>query len=289
MKRGWSRTLLLSSLVPLLASAGCDALTAHSFAGTVMQIRFDGATATPPGQHLELWATTQYNDIVRINPYYDLFKGKTSYGLMIREAIAVDSPCMINDEGYLLTDPMAYPPEVTRAGVTQTREQQAKQVVDRINQLKDTAGQPLLAVLPYDPTPVPVIPATATAAERLATCQAYESASDITYVPNPLQISAPKHGTVYGFVSFVSSSPPANYEGFRLDTPTNLDGVHEIFFTVENDNVDAMNRGPLYLISQPAPGGRDVLHFNLVHVDPAVPTSGEAALYVNLDQDPVQF
>lgn len=289
MKRGWSRTLLLTSLVPLCASLGCDALTVRSFAGTIMQLTLTSVPATPPGQHLELWATTQYNDIVRINPYYDLFKGKASFGLMIRPAVPLDSPCMINDKGYLLTDPAAYPGPVTQAGVTQSPEQQARQVQDRINQLTDLSGQPLLAVVPYDPTPEPIIPATATADERLATCNAYEAASDLTYVPNPLQITAPKHGTVYGFVSFASTKPPANYDGIRIDTPVNLKGIHELFLTVEGDTVDPKNRGPLYLISQRTEGGRDVVHFDLVHADPANPASGTAALYVDLDQDPVQF
>lgn len=288
MNRGWSRTLLLMSLVPLTASLGCDALTVRPFAGTVMQFTFDGAGPTPPGQHLELWATTRNNDIVRIDPYVKQKGLDTSYGLMIRPAIALDSPCMIADNGYLLTDERAYPSSITRAGVTQTPQQQAQQIIDRIKQLKDMNGGPLLAVVPYDPTPEPTLPADATADQRLAACQAYRDASPLTYVPNPLQLTAPAHGLVYGFVKFVSTSPPANYDGFRLDVPINLKGLHEIFFTLEGASVDPHNRGPLYLLSDPAPGGRDVVQFTL-RPGPAGSGSGAAVLYTTLDEDPVQF
>ena len=99
-------------------------------------------TTIPAGQHLELWARTQYDDIVRVNGYYDLGDGKTANGLMIRQAISLNDPCMIdgyyfagNGNGNLLTSPAAYPSSVTQAGVTQTAADQAQQVIDRINQL----------------------------------------------------------------------------------------------------------------------------------------------------------
>ena len=100
MKRGWARTLALASLLPLAASVGCDALTVRSFAGTVMQLTISGVTAQsiPANQHLELWARTQYDDIVRVSGYYDFADGKTTTGLMIRQAISLDDPCMI--DGY---------------------------------------------------------------------------------------------------------------------------------------------------------------------------------------------
>ena len=83
MNRGWARTLALASLLPLAASLGCDALTVRSFAGTVMQFTFDGISAqtVPAGKHLELWARTQYDDIVRIEPATtNLTAGKTATG-----------------------------------------------------------------------------------------------------------------------------------------------------------------------------------------------------------------
>ena len=59
--------------------------------------------------------------------------------------------------------------------------------------------------------------------------------------------------------------------------------------TVENDTVDPKNRGPLFMTSQLTQGGTDVVHFQLIHADPAGTATGTATLYVDLDQDPVQF
>ena len=198
-----------------------------------------------------------------------------------------------NAGGNLLTTPAAYPSSVSQNGVTQTPDQQAQQVIDRINQLTGNpsiqTGSPLVAVLPYDPNVPPSIPDTATSAERRATCDAYVAASDLTYIPNPFQVTAPLHGTIYGFVHFVTITPPANYDGFRIDSPLNLKGTQELFMTVENATVDAQNRGPLFLVSTKTPGGVDVLHFDLVHAAPMGTASGTAALLTDLDQDPVQF
>ncbi len=260
MKRGWARTLALASLLPLTASIGCDALTVRSFAGTVMQLTISGVTAQsiPANQHLELWARTQYDDIVRVSGYYDFADGKTTTGLMIRQAISLDDPCMIDGyyfanapktAGNLLTTEAAYPTSISAGGVTQTPIEQAQQVIDRINQLAPATG-PLFAVLPYDPNVPPAVPATATPEERRAACDAYHDASDLTYIPNPYQITTPLHGFVYGFVSFTTLTPPANYDGYRIDSPLNLKGVQEVFMTVENDTVDPKNRGPLFMTSQ---------------------------------------
>lgn len=304
MNRGWARTLAFASLLPLAASLGCDALTVRSFAGTVMQLTLSGVTeqTIPAGKHLELWARTQYDDIVRVDGYTNLGTGRTAYGLMLRQAISLKDPCMIdgyyfqnekNDptKGNLLTSAAAYPSAVTQNGVTQTPEEQAQQVIDRIHQLTDAPGAiaPLIAVLPYDPNVPPAVPDAATPMDRRAACDAYVAASDLTYIPNPFQVTAPLHGFVYGFVKYTSLTPPANYDGYRIDSPLNLKGVQEIFFTVEGDTVDPKNRGPLFLTSQRTQGGIDVVHFDLIHADPMGTASGTAALLVDLDQDPVQF
>ncbi len=62
-----------------------------------------------------------------------------------------------------------------------------------------------------------------------------------------------------------------------------------IFFTIGGGDVDADNRGPLFLISQKTQGGIDIVHFDLTHADPNGTASGTAALEVDLDNDPVQF
>ncbi|HEX6835925.1 MAG TPA: hypothetical protein VF334_05095 [Polyangia bacterium] len=302
MNRGWTRSLLFASLLPLVASAGCDALTVHSFAGTVMQFTFEGINAQtiPPNQHLELWARTQYDDIVRVPGYYDLTNGKSSPGIMIRQAISLTDPCMIdgyyfpnNNGGNLLSKPAAFATTISSGGVTQTPEQQAQEVIDRIDQLTTNvtiaSGGPLLAVLPFDPAAPPSLPDTATSDERRGACDAFTLNDPLAYAPNPFQLTAPLRGFIYGFVKFLSVTPPSDYDGFRIDTPINLKGVQEIFFTLEGNNVDPLNRGPLFLISKPVTNGIGVVHFDLVHADPKGTASGTAALEVDLDNDPVQF
>jgi hypothetical protein len=304
MNRGWARTLGFLSLLPLLGSVGCDALTVRTFAGTVMEFTIDGVTAQtiPANQHLELWARTQYDDIVRVEGYYDLANGKSTPGIMIRQAISLKDPCIIdgyyflNSGGNLLTSPAAFPTSSQLGGITQTPEEQAQQVIDHIHQLTDPPGAtgPLLALLPYDPAVPPAVPDSATPDERKQACDAYLAQPDPaqafnTYIANPYQITAPLHGYVYGFKKFVSIVPPANFDGYRIDTPLNLKGVQEIFFTVEGATVDPLNRGPLFLISERSLNGNDVVHFDLIHADPMGTATGTAALLVDLDQDPVQF
>jgi hypothetical protein len=299
MNRGWARTLGCLSLLPLLGSLGCDALTVRTFAGTIMEFTIDGVTAQtiPANQHLELWARTQYDDIVRVEGYYDLTKGLSAPGIMLRQAIGLTDPCMLdgyyfgNSGGNLLTSAAAYPSSTSAGGVTQTPDELAQQVIDHIHQLTDPPGAagPLLAVLPYDPNVPPAVPATASPTDRRAACDSYLQSGPNTYIANPYQITAPLHGTVYGFKKFVSVTPPANFDGFRIDSPLNLKGVQEIFFTVEGATVDPLNRGPLFLISERTLDGNDVVHFDLIHADPMGTASGTAALLVDLDQDPVQF
>jgi hypothetical protein len=289
MIRGTTRTLLLSS-VALLGSTGCDALTVRSFSGAVLQMTLSATKPTPAGQHFELWARDANDDIIRLQPFYDLTNYKTAPGFMIRQAISLTSPCMTDDKGNLLTDAAAYPATTNFGGVTQTPAQQAQQRIDRINQLAPPGAAPLLGVLPWDPTPEPTIPADTAPANRKAICDDYRSKGPNTYVPNPDQISTPLHGAVYGFMRFVTVTPPTNYDGIRFDVPLHLDGVKEFFITVEGATVDPLNRGPLYVTSQLVPGGRDVLQFTLSPAtDGNGAPSGALAVYTNLDQDPVQF
>jgi hypothetical protein len=298
MNRGWARTLTFLSLAPLLGSLGCDSLTVHTFAGTVMEFTIDGVTAQtiPANQHLELWARTQYDDIVRLEGYTNQPQGISSPGFMLRQAISLKDPCMLDGyfrgtgDGNLLTSPAAYPTTISQGGITQTPEEQAQQVIDHIHQLTDPPGAsgPLVAVLPFDTNVPPSVPDAATPTERRAACDSYQMNVN-AYIANPYQITAPLNGSVYGFAKFVSVTPPANFDGFRIDTPTNLKGVREIFFTIEGSTVDPKNRGPLFLISELTQGGNDVVHFDLIHADPMGTASGTAALLVNLDEDPVQF
>ncbi len=307
MSRGWARLLL----VPLLGSLGCD-LTVHPFSGTIIQMSIQGVTKEPPPDtHLELWARSQYDDIIRVDGNNDTPSGAVfvRQGFTIRKAITMGDPCMIDGQGNLLVTPAAYPGTTVIDGIPQTPQQQAQQVQNRIKQLTSTTecdpdgicgGQTaqLLAVIPFDPATPPhtcangettgCMPWNLAAADRLAACQAWWNASPLTYTPNPAQITNPAHGTVYGFIAFQTNPPNgpyANYDGIRIDSPTNLRGLRELFITTEPANVDPNKRGPLMLDGFPTQGGRDVVYFNLSGTG----VSGSVSLLVNLDQDPVQF
>ena len=258
--------------LPLCCTAlfGCDALTVHPFEGSVlvMSIQQDAtAGETPAGRHLEIWARDRFDDVERLPLYYDAADYQSTYGVVVRRAIALDDPCMVDAHGNRLVDAAAWPDTVDEGGVVQTPEQQAAQVRNRIAQLNappdGTQPSSLLALVPWAPTPPPAIDATATAADRLAACQAWWASSPLAYTPNPLQITSPLHGYVYGFLAYVTATPPADYDGIRIDTPVNLDGLRELFVTDESATVDVATRGTVYLTSTPSPGGNDVAHFDL--------------------------
>jgi hypothetical protein len=287
-------------LLPLLA-LGCNGgLTVKTFVGAILQMTFAGAGVSAPGTHLELWTRNANNDIIRVDASYtfadpsDKSQTKTVYtnGLAIRAAVSIDDPCMIDGKGNLLTTADAYQ-DATIAGVKQTAAEQAQTFVNRIKQLTSTTvggeeANTLLAVVPYDDTPEPTVAATATASERLATCQAYWNKSPLTYTGNPAQVTFPYHGTAYGFVAFTTTTPSAAYDGIRIDSPTNLAGTQELWLTTETaplDMVDGNHEGPVYLEGKPDQGGQSVIHFDLTG-----PTaSGAAAIYTTLDDGTVLF
>ncbi len=301
MVRGRAGLFVFLLLVtPMAPSLGCDSLSVKAYVGTVVQLSFEGASTTAAGTHLELWVRDQNNDIIRVDgtnyTYKDPQSGKSvtlqPFGLQIRDAITLDDPCMIDSKGNLLTSAAAYK-TVTVAGVTETPDEQATSVKNRIMQEISTSlggiqAATLLAVTPWDETPLPQIDPSATAATRLAACKSYWDASPLAYTPNPAQITAPPHGEVYGFVSYTTTTPPAGYDGLRLDSPTTLKGAQELWLTVESvppDSVNPAMRGPVFLDGKPDPGGNDVVHFDLTG-----PTaSGTAALEVNLDDTSVTF
>ncbi|HEX6839147.1 MAG TPA: hypothetical protein VF334_21355 [Polyangia bacterium] len=260
------RTLLLCCT----ALFGCDALTVHPFDGSVlvMSIQQDPtAGATPAGRHLELWARDRFDDLERLPLFYDGADYKTTYGVTVRKTITLDDPCMIDAHGNRLVDAAAWPATIDEGGITQTPEQQAVEVRNRIAQLNappdGTQPSSLLALVPWDPSTPPAIDAAAAPADRLAACRAWWASSELAYTPNPLQITSPLHGYVYGFLAYVTAVPPTDYDGIRIDTPVNLDGVEELFVTDEGPSVDVAARGAVYLTSTPAPGGNDVAHFDL--------------------------
>jgi hypothetical protein len=145
-------------------------------------------------------------------------------------------------------------------------------------------GTPLL------PPPPPTVAFTASAAQRLAACQQYWSASPLAYTPNPAQLTAPLHGAVWGFVTYNTTSPPANYDSIRIDAPEHLGGIRELFMTVEPDAVDPLHRGPLYLHGTPDAGGNGWVHFDLAPpYGSSLAAAGTAALFVDPDEATAKF
>lgn len=284
-----------------LALAGCNGgLSVTPYVGSVVQMTIANAGVTAPGTHLEVWTRDQYNDIIRVDASYTYPNPKdptetiTTYtrGLQIRNAVTFDDPCMIDSKGNLLTSPAAYTTR-TIGGNTETPEEQAQTVKNRIAQVTGTAiggkqASTLLAVTPYDETPEPQIDPNASAHDRLVACQAYWAISPLAYTANPAQLTAPLHGTAYGFVAYTTTSPPAGYDGVRLDSPTKLRGAQDFWLSLESvavADVKANDQGPIFLEGKPTPGGNDVIHFDLTGPS----ASGTATLLVNLDNESVVF
>jgi hypothetical protein len=303
MSRGWARLLFFASLLPLGTSFGCDALTVNAFSGAVISMTISAQRPDltqpplPAGQHLEIWARNANNDIILIQAYYDESNhcldtnGPCAWpGIMFVPAVDPNDPCLIDNNGNLLTTAAAYPGPVTINGVTQTPDQQAKQVIDRINQLNNHEGRTLFAVVPFDGNaPQPPFD---TPQDRLTACTNYRNLNPRTYIPNPYQITAPVHGQYFGSLTFISVNPPTDYDGIRIDTPMNLKGIQELIFTIEdnktfNPKAGWLKHGPIYLDSVMVPGGRDIPHFTLVGNGNGA--SGDVSVYTNLDEAPAQF
>jgi hypothetical protein len=116
--------------IALLTAAGCN-LTVHPFAGTVIEMTLDNVPVSTPGTHLELWARNGTNDLDRVGGIFDVVDPQTQQttrlfpiGYVVRPAITMDDPCMINDAGELLVTAAAYE-DATIAGVFQTANEQA--------------------------------------------------------------------------------------------------------------------------------------------------------------------
>jgi hypothetical protein len=293
---GYGGKWLLWSASAFTLLSACGDLTVHSFSGSVIELSLVGAGETPAGQHLELWTRDATDDVNRVPTGSD----SQPYGLMVRKAITFADPCMIDAEGHLLLSPDAYQAR-SIGGIMQTPEQQAQLVALRIAQVTATdvcaadgsiCGQQkatLLALVPYTTTSPPPFDATMAAADRLAACQAYWS-DPLAYSPNPVQLTAPLHGSVYGFIAYSTLKPAAGYDGITLQTPDRLAGTRELWLTVENVPVEQVQPqgGTVILDGKPDHGGFSVIHIPLTSPIAGGP-SGAAAIEANLDQDPLQL
>jgi hypothetical protein len=143
------------------------------------------------------------------------------------------------------------------------------------------------------------IPFDAAPADRLAACSAYWASSPLAYSPNPLQITAPIRGQLYGEVTYGPTIvPPSQFDQIRVESPVNLVGIQEFWYTVEQDQLDvpppmadrAPVRGPVFLDGTPDEGGMSFVHFDLSPPFGSMATvSGTAAMLVDIESDPIQF
>src|SRR6478609_4418696 len=165
--RGRLAVVALSTAFSLLS--GCDGpFVVHPFDGTYVVMQWRGLSETRPGEHIELWVRDHYGSTIRVSHFNS---NHDSYGFGIRPAVSPKDPCMIDARGRLLVDAGAYDHPVTIAGVTQSPEQQAEQVRRLIAQVTSTTvggiqTSSLLAVVPYDDTPPPLIAGDVSPEER---------------------------------------------------------------------------------------------------------------------------
>jgi hypothetical protein len=270
--------LRATSILALAAVSGC-ALQVKPFTGTVIALDIGGAdTALLPTQHVEMWGRNANDDIIRISYLIDqgLPDQDEQYGLQLRQAVDATDPCMINDTGYLLTDARAYPTSVVQAGVAQSPEQQAAQMMLRIRQVTSVAVgglQPssLLVTMPFDPTPRPAIAADAAPDARKQACNDYWGKGRYVYTGNPAELPEPVHGVSLGAITYVTTSPSASYSEITITSPYDLSNLEEVWFTLEYvppAEVNPFSRGPVWLRSVPDPNmGRSFLTFQLTGDD----------------------
>jgi hypothetical protein len=254
----------------LVLAAGCSDLVVQPFSGTNMLLDLRAAGVTAAGQHLEIWGRDANDDILRIG--YRLAPGQPEqYGFIIRTAVSLDDPCMINGTGYRITDPRAYSGNVVAGGVVQTPEQQAGQITLRIRHLTAVSAgglqtSSLLLTMPWDDTPLPAIAADAGPDERRAACQAYWNSSPFAYTGAPLTPSQPIHGATMGPVNYTTAQPQQTYNSIDLVSLYDLGDLQEIWLTVESQppaTVDPLHRGPVYLQGYRVERGRYSINFDL--------------------------
>jgi hypothetical protein len=302
-----------------ISCVGCN-LEVKPFAGSVLAMTLAGATPSPSGRHLELWVRDGYDDIVRLDALATVegagassaAQRLTPFGIVIRPALTMNDPCMIDDAGNLLVTAAAYPTSVVVGGVMQSPEEQAQTERWMASALSSTSScdgsgldpryhcgrQPanLLGIFPYElvdlasgqvlataPTP-PVMPFDTPPADRLAACRDYWQ-NPLAYTPNARQLTAPAHGAMFGVVTFTSAAPTVAYDQIRIDSPTHFGEVRELFLTDEGDSVDPHARGPVYLGGRAGAGGRAAYHMDLVAPDGAN-VAGSATFFTDFDQAP---
>ena len=308
----------------VVAAVGCDHFAASDFSGSRVQLTVSGAGPTPAGSHLELWARDGAHDIVRLLAgsapdhcddgaatctFWPTLSAYTIVG-----AVDLGDPCMIDDAGNLLWSPAAQP-----GPSDGDKALQAKAVEKRVHELTDLQPRPLLAMASFDDAaaahpvrapdragcdelkPRACIPDDATAATRLSQCLAFWQASPFAYTGNPLQLTRPVHGTLFGMLDFTSLTPAQTLGGIQVVSDFALHDLRELWLTQTTATVAALDadqldcatspgtcRGALFLQGDAGSPQNGIFRFDLSSPPPSTVT-GTASVLTRLDEDPVQF
>ena len=270
MKRGWARTLALTSLLPLLGVARLRRahgalVRRHRHAVHHRRRRRRRRPAAPRavGAH----AVRRHRP--RRPATTDLDRRQDGVRLMIRQAISLNDPCMIDGTPSATTRTATCSPRRPPIRRDHRRRRDADRPSSRRSRSSTAStssrrarAAPLLAVLPYDPTSAAGRPGqrrrrtSGARVRRLLRPRSETTAEPLTYVANPLQITAPPHGYVYGFVEVHLADAAGELRRLPHRHADQLEGrAGDLLHHRRRRRSIRCNRGPLFLIS-PADAGR---------------------------------
>lgn len=277
----------------LLCLGGCDALGVQSFTGSYIALDLTWPSPMLPGadEHLELWAVSGAGQPVRVPA--DEFTAADFPGFDVRLGIDPNEPCLIDAQGRLLLGPAADlpDPDISHEAMVQ----RVRQVVPRTLPILPAGGVagktkvPLLALVRHDENPGPDFPLTKdnvdkmAPADRLQRCRPFLCAPadagcghGAYYVGNPLQLTKPVHGTLYGFFDFntigpdfqtadpASYVPPQDYGGIAISTRVSLHGIRGLRLTREKERRPGQPGTPVALGVPSTDSGRGAARFVLL-------------------------
>ena len=288
------------SVVRLLASeGGHEADQSACNAGNYLQdlVRYPQYTSCPPLLETHSCAPQAYTIVPAVGPFEVVTDATGTH------AHPLDG-CMIDDEGNLLWTAAAKDPATGAA----QGDLAAAAIQRRIDQLTIGAQNPLFALVPWDdaaamPHPSAKDPAI-TAEMRKCACRNLWNASAASYSGNPIQLTAPVHGALYGVLDFQSTMPPQALGGMSFHVNYALSSARELWFTDTAADVGKLDprqidcnqhpescRGVTLVDGVASPmamSGRQAIHFELRSPAGAAVT-GSAAIETNLDRDPQPF
>ena len=286
------------SIVRLLASTGGhEADQSVCNPGSFFQdlVRFPQYNSCPTLLDSHVCTRQGYTIVPAVGPYEVVTDATGTHAHLL-------DGCMIDSDGNLLWTAAAKDPNTGQP----QGDLVALAIQRRIDQITIGAQTPLYALVPWDdasamPHPSAKDPSL-TAEMRKCACRDLWNASAAAYSGNPIQLTAPVHGALYGVVDFQSLAPPQLLGGVSFHVEYKLPSVRELWLTDTTALVDKLDpaqldcrahpdtcRGATILDGYLSPDtGRQASHFELRSPSGEALT-GSAAIETNLDADPAQF